>query len=50
LSVYFVTAEEVGSHYEGRKYDIDELKVAHVLPQEFSIFALLVKNLIQSQA
>jgi len=28
---------------------IDELKSSSCFPQEFSIFALLVKNLIQSQ-
>jgi len=26
LSVYFVTTEGVGSHYDDHKYDTDELK------------------------
>jgi len=45
LSVYF---ERVGNNYEGHKYGTDELKtyVAHIFPQEFSSFALLVKNLL----
>jgi len=50
LSIDFVTTEEVGSHYGGHKYVIDELKNVHVFPQKFSSFALLVKNLLHRQS
>jgi len=34
LSVYFVTTEGIGSHYEGHKHGIDELKTQHMFSQK----------------
>jgi len=49
LCLFILSAEGVGSHYEGHKYVTHEQKHSTHFPKSSVVFALLAKNLLQRQ-